>query len=193
MHFERTPLPSPATTTTSLSTLTSPSTSPNASSSSSSSSLSTPQMSIGFSTNAVNSLPMSIPKSLSSSGLNCAFPSWPKGESFEPFASRSDSGSGSSLTINDSISTAASSYISDEDLFLDDFSSGSSHGRPYLKEAPAPPRPHHLLRRTPLPPLCAAESAKSSSSSKKRRRSSRKERRASRPMTPIAETPETTE
>lgn len=191
MHFERTPLPSPAITTTSLSTLTSLFTSPNVSSPSSSTS--TPKVSVGFSPRVVDSLPMSIPKSLSSSGLNCAFPSWPKGESFEPFASLSSSGSGSSVTINESINGAPSSYISDEDLFLDDFSSDSSYGRPYLKEAPAPPRPHHLLRRTPLPPLNAAESAKSSSSSKKRRRSSRKERRTSRPMTPIAETPETTE
>lgn len=73
-----------------------------------------------------------------------------------------------------------SSYISDEDLFGDDFLGGA----PLLEQAPAPPRvppmPEQIAQ--PLLPLYA--------SPKKRRSSSKKQRRESKPMEPISESPE---
>ena len=99
----------------------------------------------------------------SSHNLNCAYPSWPTGHSLCSFGS-----------------SAPNSYISDEDLFLDDGSNA-----PFLYEAPAPPRPAPLPVAMPLLPLYASEKPKK----RPRRRSSRKQHPA-KPMTPISESPE---
>lgn len=98
----------------------------------------------------------------SSRSLNCAYPSWPSGDSLCSFGS-----------------TAPSSFISDEDLFLDN--------EQYLDEAPAPPRPAPLAVAMPLLPLYASEKPKKT----QWRRSSRKQQHPSKPMTPISESPET--
>jgi len=103
-----------------------------------------------------------------SQGSTCAYPSWPTGNSLNAFERNTPS-----------------SFISDEDLFLDDFDGDD----PFLHEAPAPPRQLPLAQAFPLlPPLYASEKPK-----KQRRRSSRKQRRPSKPMTPIVESPETPE
>ncbi|KAF2706790.1 hypothetical protein K504DRAFT_66760 [Pleomassaria siparia CBS 279.74] len=92
----------------------------------------------------------------------CAYPSWPAGKSLE-------------------YRNTPSSFISDEDLFGDDFEDGLLH------EAPAPPRQPPMAQAFPiLPPLYASEKPK-----KQRRRSSgRKQRRPSKPMSVISESPE---
>jgi hypothetical protein len=102
----------------------------------------------------------------SSRGSSCAYPSWP---------------SGSSLGYRNT----PSSFISDADLFGEDEQDSS----PYLTEAPAPPRQPPMAQAFPiLPPLYAPKKSKS-----ERRRSSDKQRRASKPMTPISESPEQVE
>ncbi|KAF2003260.1 hypothetical protein P154DRAFT_520211, partial [Amniculicola lignicola CBS 123094] len=100
----------------------------------------------------------------SSRGSTCAYPSWPTGPSLGEYSS------------------APSSYISDEDLFGDEFDT------PYLQEAPAPPRERPIGQACPiLPPLYAPEKPKKQE--QRRRSSGRKQRRSSKPMTPIAESP----
>ena len=101
----------------------------------------------------------------SSRRLNCAYPSWPTSSSL-------------------SGSTTPSSFISDEDLFLDD-------EQYYLYEAPAPPRPAPLLVSKPLPPLYASKKPKKNQRrpqpDQRHGRISRKQRQPSKPMTPISE------
>ncbi|KAL6169095.1 hypothetical protein ACJQWK_05455 [Exserohilum turcicum] len=83
-------------------------------------------------------------------------------------------------------SSPPSSYISDADLFGEDFD--DDFACPLLEEAPAPPRVPPMAQAFPiLPPLYAQKKPKT-----ERRRSSsgRKQRRTSKPMTPIAESPE---
>ncbi|ORY15568.1 hypothetical protein BCR34DRAFT_170397 [Clohesyomyces aquaticus] len=106
---------------------------------------------------------------LSSRGSTCAYPSWPTGNSLE-------------------YRSTPSSFISDADLFGDDFD--DEFASPFLEEAPAPPRQPPMAQAFPvLPPLYAPEKPK-----KERRRSSgRKTRRPSKPMTPISESPEAVE
>lgn len=105
--------------------------------------------------------------STSSHGSSCAYPSWP---------------TGSSLGYRNT----PSSYISDADLFGEDFDDDFSC--PYLQEAPAPPRQPPVAQAFPiLPPLYAAEKPKKQ---QRRRSSGRKPRRSSKPMTPISESPE---
>ncbi|KAF2791161.1 hypothetical protein K505DRAFT_69355 [Melanomma pulvis-pyrius CBS 109.77] len=96
----------------------------------------------------------------------CAYPSWPTGKSLE-------------------YRSTPSSFISDEDLFGDDFEDSL-----LLQEAPAPPRQPPMAQAFPiLPPLYASEKPK-----KQRRRSSgRKQRRPSKPMSVISESPEAAE
>ncbi|KAF2202170.1 hypothetical protein GQ43DRAFT_471153 [Delitschia confertaspora ATCC 74209] len=112
--------------------------------------------------------------SISSRGSSCAYPSWPSGHSL---------GYGNS---------SPSSFISDEDLFpeeLDDL-----HCGPLLQEPPAPPRQPPMAQAFPvLPPLYALEKPKKSSSGSRRRSSGRKPQRTSKPMAPIAESPEAVE
>ncbi|KAF2189469.1 hypothetical protein K469DRAFT_40725 [Zopfia rhizophila CBS 207.26] len=105
----------------------------------------------------------------SSRGSTCAFPSWPSGNSLE-------------------YRSTPSSFISDADLFGDNLD--DEECSPFLQEAPAPPRQPPMAQAFPiLPPLYASEKPK-----KQRRRSSgRKQRRPSKPMTPIAESPEAVE
>ncbi|KAF2463321.1 uncharacterized protein BDR25DRAFT_113849 [Lindgomyces ingoldianus] len=105
----------------------------------------------------------------SSGGSTCAYPSWPTGNSLE-------------------YRSTPSSFISDEDLFGDNFD--DEYSSPFLQEAPAPPRQPPMAQAFPiLPPLYAPEKPK-----KQRRRSSgRKQRRPSKPMTPISESPEAVE
>ncbi|KNG45276.1 hypothetical protein DDE82_007962 [Stemphylium lycopersici] len=108
--------------------------------------------------------------SSSSRGSTCAYPSWPTGPSLDH-------------------RSAPSSYISDADLFGEDFDDEFSC--PFLEHAPAPPRVPPMAQAFPvLPPLYAQKKPKS-----ERRRSSseRKQRRTSKPMTPISESPEQVE
>ncbi|KAJ4311723.1 hypothetical protein N0V94_007809 [Neodidymelliopsis sp. IMI 364377] len=106
-------------------------------------------------------------ESASRSGSSCAYPSWPTGPSLEY--------------------RNPSSYISDEDLFGDDFD--DEYQCPFLKKAPAPPRVPLMPQAVPmLPPLYAQKKPKT-----QRRRSSGKQRRTSTPMTPISESPEQVE
>lgn len=111
--------------------------------------------------------------STSSRGSTCAYPSWPTGPSLD-------------------YRSTPSSYISDADLFGEDLDDELLLcGGPYLTEAPAPPRVPPMAQAFPiLPPLYAPKKSKS-----ERRRSSsgRKQRRTSKPMTPIAESPEQVE
>lgn len=96
-------------------------------------------------------------------GSSCAYPSWPTGPSLEY--------------------RNPSSYISDEDLFGEDF---EDEYCPILKKAPSPPRVPPMAQAVPvLPPLYAQKKPKT-----QRRRSSGKTRRTSQPMTPISESPE---
>ncbi|KAF2145513.1 uncharacterized protein K452DRAFT_120998 [Aplosporella prunicola CBS 121167] len=97
------------------------------------------------------------PRGSSTPASSCAWPSWPSGKSF---------------------GSPPSSFISDEDLFGDDFF-GSI---PLLEEAPAPPRMHVMPQppAAPLQPLYA---------SPKHRSSSKSQRRNSKPMEAISETP----
>jgi hypothetical protein len=104
----------------------------------------------------------------SSRGSSCAYPSWPTGLSLDRHS-------------------APSSYISDADLFGEDFDDEFSC--PFLEEAPAPPRVPPMAQAFPiLPPLYAPKKSKT-----ERRRSSGKQRRTSKPMTPISESPERVE
>ena len=99
-------------------------------------------------------------------GSSCAYPSWPTGPSLEY--------------------RNPSSYISDEDLFGEDF---EDEYCPILKKAPAPPRVPPMAQAFPvLPPLYAQK--KPSAPKTQRRRSSGKQRRTSQPMSPISESPE---
>ncbi|KAF2264494.1 hypothetical protein CC78DRAFT_228055 [Lojkania enalia] len=105
----------------------------------------------------------------SSRGSTCAYPSWPTGSSLE-------------------YRSTPSSFISDADLFGGDFDEDDC---PYLQEAPAPPRQPPMAQAFPiLPPLYAPEKSKKQ---QRRRSSGRKQRRPSKPMTPIAESPEAVE
>ncbi|KAF2869893.1 hypothetical protein BDV95DRAFT_497151 [Massariosphaeria phaeospora] len=106
---------------------------------------------------------------IASHGSTCAYPSWPTGKSLE-------------------YRSSPSSFISDADLFGEDLSDDCT--TPILEEAPAPPRVPPMAQAFPiLPPLYASEKPK-----KQRRRSSdRKPRRASKPMSPISESPEAVE
>lgn len=105
-------------------------------------------------------------ESNSSRGSSCAYPSWPTGPSLEY--------------------RNPSSYISDEDLFGEDF---EDEYCPILKKAPAPPRVPPMAHAYPvLPPLYVQK--KPSKPQQQRRRSSGKQRRTSQPMTPISESPE---
>ncbi|KAI8941419.1 hypothetical protein NX059_002641 [Plenodomus lindquistii] len=105
----------------------------------------------------------------SSRGSSCAYPSWPTGPSL-------------------GYRSTPSSYISDEDLFGEDFD--DDFGCRFLHEAPAPPRVPPMAQAFPvLPPLYAPKKAKS----ERRRSSGRKQRRTSKPMTPISESPEQVE
>lgn len=108
-------------------------------------------------------------ESNSSRGSSCAYPSWPTGPSLDH-------------------RSTPSSYISDADLFGEDFDDDFSC--PFLQEAPAPPRVPPMAQAFPiLPPLYAPKKPKS----ERRRSSGRKQRRTSKPMTPIAESPEQVE
>lgn len=108
-------------------------------------------------------------ESTSSHGLTCAFPSWPTGSSLDH-------------------RSTPSSYISDADLFGEDFDDDFSC--PFLNEAPAPPRVPPMAQAFPiLPPLYAPKKPKT----ERRRSSGHKQRRTSKPMTPIAESPEQVE
>ena len=105
----------------------------------------------------------------SSYGPSCAYPSWPAGPSLQ-------------------YRNAPSSYISDADLFGEDFD--DDFACPFLQEAPAPPRVPPMTQAFPiLPPLYAPKKPKS----ERRRSSGRKQRRTSKPMTPISESPEQVE
>ena len=109
----------------------------------------------------------SVESSSSSRGSTCAYPSWPTGNSLE-------------------YRSTPSSYVSDADLFGEDFDDEFSS--PYLQEAPAPPRQPPMAQAFPiLPPLYATEKPKKQ---QRRRSSGRKPRRSSKPMTPISESPE---
>jgi len=140
-------------------------------SSSISSSASSSPVSIGWPSPTGSMVASSRQEFTSSRSLNCAYPSWPTGDSLSSFGS-----------------TAPSSFISDEDLFLDD-------EQYYLYEAPAPPRPAPLPVAMPLLPLYASEKPKKkqhyAQPDQQRRRNSRKQRHPSKPMTPISESPET--
>jgi len=141
--------------------------------SSPSSSASSSPISIGWPSQSSTSLASSYSRreiSSSSKSMTCAFPSWPTGPSLSPFHT-----------------SAPSSFISDADLFPDDLLDGEADV-PLLEEAPAPPREIPLPVAMPLLPLYAPEKPK-----KQRRRSSNKKRRSSKPMTPIAESPEVPE
>lgn len=109
-------------------------------------------------------------ESNSSRGSSCAYPSWP---------------SGTSLGYRNT----PSSFISDADLFGEDFDDDASY--PFLTEAPAPPRQPPMAQAFPtvLPPLYAPKKPKS----ERRRSSGKKQRRTSKPMTPISESPEQVE
>ncbi|KAL6704790.1 hypothetical protein ACN47E_007594 [Coniothyrium glycines] len=107
--------------------------------------------------------------SASSRGSTCAYPSWPTGSSLE-------------------YRSTPSSYISDADLFGDDYEDDLAC--PFLTEAPAPPRVPTTAHAFPiLPPLYAPKKPKT----ERRRSSARKQRRTSKPMTPISESPEQVE
>ncbi|KAF1982965.1 hypothetical protein K402DRAFT_185107 [Aulographum hederae CBS 113979] len=141
------------------------SSSPSSSVSSVSSTSSTP-ISIGFPSSPSDSLRGASYQDKSHGGPSCAYPSWPKGDSFSPFRS-----------------SAPSAFISDADLFdVDD------EDEPYLHQAPPPPRQIPMPTTVqPLPPLYA----KNKSSSKRRQTQSKPKRRStSKPMTPISESPE---
>ncbi|KAL2354454.1 hypothetical protein BJ546DRAFT_60335 [Cryomyces antarcticus] len=78
-----------------------------------------------------------------------------------------------------------SAFISDEDLFLDDpLRENEGKHVPYLREAPAPPRPAPAVTVRCLLPLVASVKPKKS------RSSSKTHRRPSKPMTPITESSE---
>lgn len=110
--------------------------------------------------------------STSSRGSTCAYPSWPTGKSLE-------------------YRSSPSSFISDADLFGEDFDNEAS--TPFLDEAPAPPRVPPMAQAFPiLPPLYAQEKPKKPQQ-QRRRSSGRKQRRTSKPMTPIAESIEAAE
>jgi hypothetical protein len=108
----------------------------------------------------------SVESSNSSRGSSCAYPSWPSGFSL---GSRS----------------TPSSFISDEDLFGEDFEDSCR----FLTEAPAPPRQPQVQAFHVLPPLYAQKKPKT----ERRRSSDKKQRRTSKPMTPISESPEQVE
>jgi hypothetical protein len=111
----------------------------------------------------------SVESSNSSRGSSCAYPSWP---------------SGTSLGYRN----APSSYVSDEDLFGEDF--GDEDSCRFLTEAPAPPRQPTMAQAFHvLPPLYAQKKPKT----ERRRSSDKKQRRTSKPMTPISESPERAE
>ncbi|KAH8731246.1 hypothetical protein GQ44DRAFT_643607 [Phaeosphaeriaceae sp. PMI808] len=102
-------------------------------------------------------------------GASCAYPSWP---------------TGSSLGYR----STPSSFISDADLFGDDFEDDDACH--FLTEAPAPPRQPPMPQAFPvLPPLYAQKKPKA----ERRRSSGKKQRRTSKPMTPISESPEQVE
>jgi hypothetical protein len=108
-------------------------------------------------------------ESSSSRGSSCAYPSWPTGASL-------------------GYRNTPSSFISDADLFGEDFDEEDSYR--FLTEAPAPPRQPPMAQAFPvLPPLYAQKKPKS----ERRRSSDKKQRRASKPMTPISESPEQVE
>ncbi|KAF2131637.1 hypothetical protein P153DRAFT_394952 [Dothidotthia symphoricarpi CBS 119687] len=108
-------------------------------------------------------------ESNSSRGASCAFPSWPKSASL-------------------GYRSPPSSFLSDADLFGEDFD--DELAIPFLQEAPAPPRQPTVSQAFPvLPPLYSEKKSKS----ERRRSSGRKQRRASKPMTPISESPEQVE
>jgi len=114
-----------------------------------------------------SSSPRSIPAT-SKSNMACAFPSWPTGPALSQYTTG-----------------APSAFISDVDLFLDDLLDGEA---PFLHEAPAPPRDIPLPAvAMPLQPLFAQPKPKKES---RRRSSGKKIRRTSKPMSPIAESPE---
>ncbi|CAA9958720.1 hypothetical protein CFE70_002230 [Pyrenophora teres f. teres 0-1] len=105
----------------------------------------------------------------SSRGSTCAYPSWPTGPHLDH-------------------RSPPSSYISDADLFGEDFD--DEFACPFLEEAPAPPRTYPIAQAVPiLPPLYAQKKPKT----ERRRSSGRKQRRTSKPMTPISESPEQVE
>ena len=108
---------------------------------------------------------MEAPSSRSST---CAYPSWPTGPSLDH-------------------RSAPSSYISDADLFGEDFD--DDFACPFLDKAPAPPRVYPIAQAMPvLPPLYAPKKFKSS-----RQRSKSKQRHTSNPMEPIPESSEQAE
>lgn len=111
-------------------------------------------------------------ESNSRSGSSCAYPSWPTGPSLEY--------------------RNPSSYISDEDLFGDDFEDDYSSCH-FLKKAPAPPRVPPMAQAYPVLPPLYAQKKPSAPKTQQRRRSSGKQRRTSTPMTPISESPEQVE
>jgi hypothetical protein len=109
----------------------------------------------------------------SSQGSTCAYPSWPTGNSL-------------------GYKNAPSSFISDADLFGDDCDDDTA--APILQEAPAPPRVPPMAQAFPiLPPLYPQEKPKKQQQQQRRRSSGRKQRRSSKPMSPIAESPEVPE
>ncbi|KAF2461159.1 hypothetical protein BDY21DRAFT_361145 [Lineolata rhizophorae] len=120
----------------------------------------------------------------SSMGMACAFPSWPTGTSLGPSFG------------HNAPNSPPSSYLSDADLWDLDLDSAQGGEMPFLSEAPAPPRMYTQATTTtalPLPPLYASEKPhkkQSSQHGQRRRSSQRKQRRTSKPMTPIAESPE---
>ncbi|QDS74322.1 hypothetical protein FKW77_004180 [Venturia effusa] len=132
-----------------------------------SSSASSSPISIGWPSpsGSESSSPRSIPAA-SKSNMACAYPSWPTGPALSPYTTG-----------------APSAFISDEDLFLDELLDGEA---PFLREAPAPPRDIPLPA-MPLQPLFAQPKPKKES---RRRSSAKKVRRTSKPMSPIAESPE---
>ncbi|KAI9832261.1 MAG: hypothetical protein M1819_004439 [Sarea resinae] len=115
--------------------------------------------------------------SWTSNKSSCAFPSWPNRDSLY------------SKPIE-----AASSYISDDDLFPDVFedegdanSSASSEQRNQTRTNTQAPISMELINALNPMPWCASSAPKQT---KQRRRSSRKVRRTSKPMSPISEGPE---
>ncbi|TKA63897.1 hypothetical protein B0A49_11540 [Cryomyces minteri] len=127
-------------------------------------------MQIGFTPSGTDALLDIFPRHSSSTTVSplCAFPSWPTGTSL--YSMR---GSG------------PSAFISDEDLFLDDLlDEDEVKHAPYLREAPAPPRPAPAVTVRCLLPLVASVKPK------KPRSNSKTHRRPSKPMTPIAESSE---
>ncbi|TLD34483.1 hypothetical protein E2P81_ATG04648 [Venturia nashicola] len=135
-----------------------------------SSSAASSPISIGWSSpgsEASSSSPRSFPAT-KNSNMACAYPSWPTGPALSQYTTGTPS-----------------AFISDEDLFLDELLDGEA---PFLHEAPAPPRniPYPSVT-MPLQPLYAQPKSKKDS---RRRSSAKKTRRPSKPMSPIAESPE---